>query len=67
MTPDLAEWYRSEGVSDSQVERPETVLAVVREMATDGDATVVDMGNQGRRVTHSQPCRYGRKASSDLA
>lgn len=58
MTPELHDWYVREDVSEARTERPETVLAVVRDMVQDGDATIVDFGSQGRRVTHSTPCRY---------
>ena len=58
MTPELHDWYKSEGVSKARTERPGTVLAAVRDMGDDGDAAIVDFGSQGRRVTHSTPCRY---------
>jgi len=58
-TTELHWWYAGAGVSSSRAERSELVLAVIRQMLSDGDATVMDMGIQGRRVFHTRPCRYG--------
>ena len=59
-TTELHERYSSADVASSRAERSVLILTVIRQMLSDGDATVMDMGIQGRRVFHTRPCRYGQ-------
>jgi hypothetical protein len=59
-TAELHEWYSIAEAGSSRGERSALILTVIRQMLSDGDATVMDMGIQGRRVFHARQCRYGQ-------
>lgn len=59
-TIELQEWYATQTQVGTRVQRSEVILGVIRRMLSDGDANVMVAGTHGRKLFHTQPCRYGR-------